>query len=78
MGAFSQPVARSINPSCLPGETPPITQRSLSVSHNERLAIECFATLPTLIAEAGVIPRLVFGVWFPRESGILGKNNLSK
>lgn len=53
-------------------------QRSLSVSHNERLAIECFATLPTLIAEDGIVPRMVFGDCFPRESGILGKNNPSK
>lgn len=52
--------------------------KSLSVSHNERLAIECFATLPALVAEAGIVPRMVFGVCFPRESEILGKNNPSK
>ena len=78
MGAFFQPVARSINSSCLPGETPPITRRSLSVSHNERLSVESFTALPTLIAEAGVVPRLVFGVCFARESGKFGKNDLSK
>lgn len=43
-----------------------------------KVAIECFATLPTLIAEDGIVPRMVFGDGFPRESGILGKNNPSK
>lgn len=78
MGAFPQSVSRSINSSCFPGETPPITHRLLSVSQNERLGIERFTALSTLIAEAGVVPRLVFVVCFATESGKFGKNDLSK
>lgn len=74
MGAFPQPAARSISSSCLPGEIPPITHRSLSVSHNERLRVECFTTLPSLIAEAGVVPQAdVWGLFCLKEVGNLVK-----
>lgn len=38
-----------------------MTGRSLPVSHNERLSVEPFTTLPALIAEAGIVPQA--GIW---------------
>lgn len=66
MGAFTQPVARFMNSSSLPGETPSTTCRRLSVSYNERLCVVS-SQLP------GLVPRLVTGVCFARENGNLVK-----